>query len=638
MSGVETTVRAETASHTGSAGKERLWPYALLGLYLGIVFTRSEVVSWFRIQEMFRFQSFHMYGIIGSAVLVGAIGVALIKRLEARSVTGRAMEMDPAGKPGPQHILGGTTFGLGWGLLGACPGPLYVLIGNGVTVMIVALASAPRRSVDVRIVPLPTPSRLNASARSWIMFFRQVFDPSLAQYAYLIGCQRTGEAIVIDPERDIDRYVDIAAEEGLRIVAATETHIHADFLSGVREIGEQLGAKLYLSDEGGEGWRYEWAAGSDYDVHLLKDGDVFQVGNIRIEAVHTPGHTPEHMSFLVTDLGGGASEPIGIASGDFVFVGDLGRPDLLESAAGVTGAREPAARTLYASTERFLGLQDHVQVWPGHGAGSACGKALGAVPQSTVGYERRFNAALGFPDETSFVASILEGQPEPPLYFGRMKKLNRDGVPLLGALPAPARVDAAQVAEAAASDEAVVVDTRADRSAFMAGHVRGSLYAPLGVNFAMVVDSYVDPGTPIVLIARDEDVDEAVRSLVRIGYDRVVGHASPDVLGELDLTTMPTIPMVAFDPDEMDATVLDVRGAAEFEGARVPGAVNIAYTRLADRLDEVPRDRPVAVHCRSGNRASFAVAFLEKEGYQVTFVDGQFAEWPGHRTVEVGAT
>lgn len=464
------------------------------------------------------------------------------------------------------------------------------------------------------------------------MFFRQIFDPQLAQYAYLLGCQRTGEAIVIDPERDIDRYVAIAREEGLRIVAAAETHIHADFLSGSRELAERLGARLHLSDEGGPEWTYRWAASSGYDVHLLHDGDVFEVGAIRIEALHTPGHTPEHMSYLVTDAGGGASEPIGIASGDFVFVGDLGRPDLLESAAGVEGAMEPSARRLYASSRRFLGLPDHVQVWPGHGAGSACGKALGSVPQSTVGYERRFNAALAFDTEASFVATILDGQPEPPLYFARMKELNRDGVPLLGTLPTPERVGLARLVEAARSDSAVVVDTRADRSAFMDGHVPGSLYASLGVSFPMVVGSYVDPGHDVHLIVEDAEVEEAVRALVRIGYDHVVGHASPTVLegaAGLRRTERTHFARVPARLDPATTTILDVRGSAEFGGLSVPGAVNVPYTRLAARLAEVPSDKPVLVYCRTGNRAAYASALLERSGREVTYVDGPLAEWPG---------
>ncbi|MGY8778413.1 MAG: MBL fold metallo-hydrolase, partial [Longimicrobiales bacterium] len=191
---------------------------------------------------------------------------------------------------------------------------------------------------------------------------------------------------------------------------------------------------------------------------------------------------------VVTDLGGGASEPIGIASGDFVFVGALGRPDLLETAAGVAGAREPSARRLFASTKRFLELEDHMQVWPGHGAGSACGKALGAVPQSTVGYERRFNAGLGFEaDEQGFVDSILDGQPEPPTYFARMKDMNRNGVPVLGPLPSPKLYTIEELAEQGSTEDSVIVDTRRDRDIFMKAHIPGALFAPAGINFAMVV-------------------------------------------------------------------------------------------------------------------------------------------------------
>ena len=273
------------------------------------------------------------------------------------------------------------------------------------------------------------------------MFFRRVSDDLLAQYGYLIGCQRTGEAIVIDPERDIDRYVELARSEGLEIVAVAETHIHADFLSGAREFAEQYGTKLFLSDEGGPDWGSEWARKGSYDVRFLHDGDRFRIGNVELRALHTPGHTPEHLSYFVTDLGSGSNEPMGIASGDFVFVGDVGRPDLLETAAGVVGAQDPSARTLYASVLRFLQLPDHLQVWPGHGAGSVCGKAPGAVPQSTVGYERRHSPALAHRSEEEFVDFILEGQPEPPLYFARMKELNREGPPVLGPFPTPQRID-----------------------------------------------------------------------------------------------------------------------------------------------------------------------------------------------------
>lgn len=466
------------------------------------------------------------------------------------------------------------------------------------------------------------------------MFFRQVFDPDLAQYAYVVGCQRTGEALVIDPQRDVDRYLDIAAEEGLRIVAAADTHIHADFLTGTLELAEQVEARLYLPDEGGADWRYQWAIDSPYDVHLLHDNDTFDIGHIRLTALHTPGHTPEHMSYVITDLGGGANEPIGVASGDFVFVGALGRPDLLETAAGMAGSQEPAAQQLFASTKRFLTLADHMQVWPGHGAGSACGKALGSVPQSTVGYERRFNAGLSFgEDEAGFVDAILDGQPEPPVYFARMKDLNRNGIPVLGKLPRPKLYPVEELVARTAKGEGVIVDTRADRHRFLARHIPGSLYAPLDINFAMVVGSYVDPAEPIYLIVDPDDAETAVRILVRIGYDKIAGFCPPSSLVDSSVATAST-PIVAFSSldaalDTQVTPVLDVRGAAEYASGHIPGAQHVAHTRLGPRLDEIARDQPLLVHCRSGNRATYAVSFLERAGFDVTLVDGMYSSWPG---------
>lgn len=467
------------------------------------------------------------------------------------------------------------------------------------------------------------------------MFFRQVFDPDLAQYAYVLGCQQTGEALVIDPQRDVDRYVDIAAEEGLEIVAAADTHIHADFLTGTLELAEQVGATLYLPNDGGPEWRYHWADDGPWEVCFLHDGDDFQIGRIRITALHTPGHTPEHMSYVVTDLGGGATEPIGIASGDFVFVGALGRPDLLETAAGQSGAQEPAARELFASTRRFLDFSDHLQVWPGHGAGSACGKALGSIPMSTVGYERRFNASLGFgDDEAGFVSAILDGQPEPPVYFARMKEMNRNGIPVLGALPRPKLRPIEETMQRARSDGGVIVDTRSDRHRFLANHIPGSLYAPLGIDFAMVVGSYVKPEEPIHLIIEADEVEAAVRILVRIGYDDIRGFTPPSELSGSSIA-MARTPVVDFRnvPETVDLEtheLLDVRGAAEFAGSHIPGARHIAHTRVAPNVDSIPKDRPLLVHCRSGNRATFATAFLERAGYDVTLIDGMYSSWPGH--------
>ena len=473
------------------------------------------------------------------------------------------------------------------------------------------------------------------------MFFRQIFDDTLAQYAYLIGCQRTGDAILFDPERDIDRYVDLAASEGLRIVAVAETHIHADFLSGAREFAERFGTRLYLSDEGGPDWRYEWARDGDYDHVPLRDGDRFATGDIDFRALHTPGHTPEHLSFLVTDRGAGADEPMGLLSGDFVFVGDLGRPDLLETAARVTGAMRPAARRLYGSVRSFLDLPDYLQVWPAHGAGSSCGKALGAVPETTVGYERRFSPAIAaaLQGEDAFISHILEGQPEPPMYFARMKRDNRDGPAVLGGLPRPRRVsprEAASRAGAGANAGDVVIDTRPDRSAFMARHLPGSVYVPLTKSFCTAAGSVLPEGAAVTLVIDETDLEWAVRRLVRIGFDDVRGFVEHEALQRYfaeggEAAAIPEIDLEAASrlSTSGQGDVLDVRYAAEYAASHLPGAVNASYTRLPDYADRLPPNGSLLVHCLSGARAAVAASYLAREGRDVHYINDLFTAYAG---------
>ena len=467
------------------------------------------------------------------------------------------------------------------------------------------------------------------------MLFRQIFDPTLAQYSYLVGCQRTGEALIVDPERDIDRYLEAAAVEGLTITTVTETHIHADFLSGARDLGEATGATVYVSDEGDADWKYGWPADSGTDVRLVHDGDEFRVGKIRFRVLHTPGHTPEHICFLVTDEGGGASEPMGILSGDFVFVGDLGRPDLLESAAGEVGAMEPAARRLWQSTSLLDPFADHLQVWPAHGAGSACGKALGAVPISTLGYERRFNASLGLAasGQDAFVEGILEGQPEPPLYFGRMKRENRDGTPPTRDLGSPPELDAEALREVASTSRTVVLDTRRDRDAYLEAHWQGAIWAPWGgADFLAIAGSYVDPESPIVLVGDPASGATMARALYRIGLDDVRGIASPETLSTALGDTATRIPSGDWETVRQLMTqpgveVLDVRRASEFAAGGVEGARNIAHTRLKDRLDELDPDARYLVHCRTGHRATAAVSFLESQGLDVVHIGSAIMDW-----------
>ena len=465
------------------------------------------------------------------------------------------------------------------------------------------------------------------------MFFKMLYDEKLAQASYIIGCQRTGEALVIDPERDIQRYIDAAKKEGLEITAVTETHIHADFLSGAREFAEQTGAMLYLSDEGDADWKYQWLdkkrGGGSYQYQLLKGGDAFKIGNIEIKALHTPGHTPEHLSFMVTDFGGGANEPMGIATGDFVFVGDVGRPDLLETAAGVAGAKEKSAKVLYNSLQTFKSFPDYLQLWPGHGSGSACGKALGAVPQSTVGYEKRFNAAIqDASEESRFVENIIYGQPEPPIYFARMKRDNKGGPAILDQHPSPALMSADALAKL--NKGATILDTRSWEE-FTAGHLPGAIHAPLINAFPTVAGSYVEENEGIYLIVDEDRLTEAVTDLIRIGLDNVVGFITPEMVtdfgGTLETTPVQRIETLKNGGYDPQALILDVRRADEYEAGHLAGAMNIAHTRLMARLAEIPRDRQIWVHCRTGNRAAYASGYLQSKGFDVKMLDGGYLAW-----------
>ncbi|HEX5632334.1 MAG TPA: MBL fold metallo-hydrolase, partial [Gemmatimonadales bacterium] len=340
------------------------------------------------------------------------------------------------------------------------------------------------------------------------MFMQRFYDHPLAQASYLIGCAASGEAVVVDPNRDIDQYLEAAQAEGLRITHVTETHIHADFVSGARELAHRTGARRYLSAEGGTDWQYAFAA-ADGAV-LLRDGDALSVGNVRLDVMHTPGHTPEHLAFLVTDTAT-TDRPIAILSGDFVFVGDVGRPDLLEKAAKVEGTMVAGARALFRSLERFRALPDWLQVWPGHGAGSACGKSLGAIPFTTVGYERIANWGVGTTDEEAFVRTVLEGQPEPPAYFAEMKRINREGPRVLGATLPPPHVDVAAIASALATGT-VVIDARPAAN-HRAGHIPGTLNLPLGRSFTTWAGWLVPYDRDVVLIADGEAAQAAVRDL-----------------------------------------------------------------------------------------------------------------------------
>jgi hydroxyacylglutathione hydrolase len=462
------------------------------------------------------------------------------------------------------------------------------------------------------------------------MLLRNIYNTDLAQASYLVGCQRTGEALVVDPNRDIDAYIELATREGLTITAITETHIHADFLSGAKELAERTGATLYLSDEGTDDWKYAFA--SDAGAVLLRDGDSFKVGNVQIKAIHTPGHTPEHMVFLLTDAAN-ADRPMGIFTGDFVFVGDVGRPDLLERAAGFSGTMEAGARNLFDSLQAFKELPDFVQVWPGHGAGSACGKALGAVPQSTVGYEKLFNWALQITERETFVDEVLAGQPEPPTYFAQMKRLNKEGARATTALEYPGRAQVEDL-EAALEDGMTIVDVRG-KEAFAAGHIPGTVHIPAGSSFLTWAGWLVSYDRPFGLIVDEGAVNDIVRLLRMIGLDDVAAYWTPDIVLEwvrryTVLSQMDCISVETFNEryPQGNVTILDVRGATEYVEGHIPGSLHIPAGHLSRRIDEIPADEPVIVHCQSGIRSAIATSVLLAHGRQnVVDLKGGFEAW-----------
>ncbi len=458
------------------------------------------------------------------------------------------------------------------------------------------------------------------------MLLKYFYDDKLAHASYLVGCQRTNEAVVVDPGRDIEQYLAMAEKEGVRIVAVAETHIHADYVSGAREMADRVGAKLFVSDEGPDEWKYLFLDG--YEHQLLRDGDHFQIGNIRFDVLHTPGHTPESISFLLTDQGGGADQPMGLFTGDFIFVGSIGRPDLLEEAAGLKDTAEPGARELFQSAERFKALPDYLQLWPAHGAGSACGKGLGAIPSSTVGYEKRFNPALQFGDEEAFVRYILADQPEAPKYFAVMKRVNKEGPRILGEGHHHKMLDAAELADAVT--KGTVVDLRPSAE-FAAGHVPGSINIPLGM-LAAWAGWLVDYDRPTALICEPNQLEEAARVLHKIGVEEIVGGFPVDrvrssgMADEVYATGTPADLVSSIQSGQV--TLIDVRSQEEWNAGHIEQAAHHFLGRLPDQVAAIPADRKVVTQCRSGARSAIAASVLQASGIKnVVNLNGGYTAW-----------
>lgn len=453
------------------------------------------------------------------------------------------------------------------------------------------------------------------------LVFERVFDETLAQASYMIGDKETNEALVIDPKRDIDTYLKLADSVGLKIKYVAETHIHADFLSGAQELAVATGAELLLSAEGGDEWQYQ------FPHTPLKEGSIVTVGKLAIKIMHTPGHTPESLTMLLMDPK--TNTPQKAITGDFIFVGDVGRPDLLEQAAGQVGTMETSAKQLYASIQRFLKLPDELEIWPGHGAGSFCGKSLSNIPQSTLKVERMTNPALQFPDdESGFVSYILEGQPQPPKYFAVMKYLNRVKRPLAIEIPKHPQISE-EAFHKAKKNGLTIIDTRG-LELLAKGSVDGSLHINGGKSFSTWMGSLVDYDAQLILIAEKGAEEDLTRKLMRIGMDNIYGFVT-DVRewnAELKKPVLVDIETFKANLGNKDVQLIDVRTNKEYKEGHIKGVENHVLTSLSENLDKVSTDKPVILHCQSGVRAAMARSILEKNGFDnIKTFSGGMNEW-----------
>ncbi len=450
------------------------------------------------------------------------------------------------------------------------------------------------------------------------MRFVQFYLDCLSQASYLIGDEETGRAVVVDPRRDVDIYLDDAAGAGLTIELIIETHFHADFVSGHLELAAATGAEI----------AYGSSAVADYPIRHLRDGERISLGEVTMEVRETPGHTPESISIVIWERATDAL-PYGVLTGDSLFIGDVGRPDLLGSA-GFTA--DDMGRRLYRSLrDKLLTLPDPTRVFPAHGAGSSCGRNLSTEKSSSIGDQRRTNYALQPMTENAFVALISEGQPTVPEYFGYDADLNRHAHPLLDEhadLPQLSISDVLAAQDAGAS----VLDVR-PMAEFAAGHLHGTLHSGLDTRFAEYAGCVVSPEASIVLVGEHASAVEAKVRLARIGYDRVVGYlpAVESCLVERPDLAVRTSTLSAAQLVERQATIrelqiVDVRNPGETTAGALPDAVMMPLASLHRRLGELDPQRPVAVYCAGGIRSLIATSLLEQEGFaDVSTVLGGYA-------------
>ncbi|WP_428940723.1 MBL fold metallo-hydrolase [Fontivita pretiosa] len=464
------------------------------------------------------------------------------------------------------------------------------------------------------------------------MFFHQRFIPGLAIASYMVGDEKSRQVAVIDPTRDVDEYIRIAAEQGLYITHVLETHVHADYVSGSVELKARLRdaeapqPQIVCSGMGGTQWT------PPYADRLVSDGEEVRLGSVRLRAVHTPGHTLEHICWAVFDETRSTDTPWLMFTGDFVFVGDVGRPDLLGP-----DQQTQLARLLYQSIfHKLFSMPDFTEIYPGHGAGSLCGKALGSRRSSSLGFERRFNRSLQPAPEPQWTSALLNEMPPAPPYFKRMKQINARGPTILGAqLPGQKRLSANQVHQRQC-DDCIVLDVRS-KEAFAAAHVPGSINIPLDPNLPSWAGWVLPYDRPLVIVPPSAaDMPGIVTHLIRIGLDRIEGFLEGGIEGwenaGYPVSRLETISVQdlheALNDKVQPPFVLDVRGDSEWAGGHIQGAHHIHAGLLKDRLNEVPKDRPVVVICGTGYRGSIAASVLKSSGYErVANVPGGMTAW-----------
>ncbi|MGC9434880.1 MAG: MBL fold metallo-hydrolase [Methanomicrobiales archaeon] len=435
------------------------------------------------------------------------------------------------------------------------------------------------------------------------MLVRHFFIPGIAHSSYLLG----GDQIcaIIDPARDIDRYLEAADEEGLAITHILETHLHADFVSGHMDLAEATGADIYAPAHGTCAFPHNPVAG----------GDTFRIETLEIEVRETPGHTPEHIVYVVTDTSRGG-EPVGIFTGDTLFVNDVGRPDLFP------GRARELATSLYSSLhDEIMELPDMCMVYPAHGAGSLCGKAIGAMRWSTIGYERRYNEPLQVTDTGTFITSLTVDMPPAPDHFGRCTEINRQGPALIRDLPSPDALRPGEFQRVAEEESTIVVDTRS-YTAFGGMHIPGSYNLDSAGNVSTFAGWVLPPDRDMLLVCADPtEVPYTVTRLHRVGLDRVRGYLRGG-MHAWNRGGYPAGHLPQLSAEEVNervtggqVTVLDVRTPDEYAGGHVPGAVNILAMDVRTRYAELDRHSPYILMCGSGIRASLAGSILLQHGF-----------------------